>query len=116
VARDYRTLPRARRKSSPFERGESGRQPGSAATFIGQVLGGMAMVWVVTWQATPMVLSLWHTVGVPPAQIARTEQSVFYAGCDEARAAGVAPIYRGSPGYREGMDGDHDGVACEPIR
>jgi hypothetical protein len=60
------------------------------------------------------LLSLWHTVGVPPAQIARTERSAYYAGCNEARAAGVAPIYRGSPGYREGMDGDGDGIACEP--
>lgn len=38
----------------------------------------------------------------------------YFAGCDEARAAGVAPIYVGQPGYREGMDGDGDGIACEP--
>ncbi|MDI1295200.1 MAG: excalibur calcium-binding domain-containing protein, partial [bacterium] len=36
--------------------------------------------------------------------------------CREARAAGAAPIYRGQPGYGEHMDGDHDGIACEPIR
>ena len=39
-----------------------------------------------------------------------------WRGCDEARAAGTAPIYRGEPGYREGMDGDNDGIACEPYR
>jgi hypothetical protein len=33
-----------------------------------------------------------------------------------ARAAGAAPIYRGQPGYREEMDGDGDGIACEPHR
>jgi Excalibur calcium-binding domain len=44
------------------------------------------------------------------------EQSVYYAGCRDARAAGAAPLYRGDPGYREGMDGDNDGVACEPYR
>jgi hypothetical protein len=44
------------------------------------------------------------------------EQSVYYAGCDEVRAQGLAPLYRGDPGYREGMDGDGDGVACEPYR
>ena len=38
----------------------------------------------------------------------------FWAGCDDARAAGSAPIFRGEPGYREGMDGDGDGIACEP--
>lgn len=39
-----------------------------------------------------------------------------WGGCNDARAAGAAPIYRGEPGYREDMDGDGDGIACEPIR
>jgi hypothetical protein len=29
------------------------------------------------------------------------------------RAAGKAPLYRGDPGYRAGLDRDDDGVACE---
>lgn len=37
-------------------------------------------------------------------------------GCSDARAAGTAPIYRGEPGYRNAMDGDGDGIACEPYR
>lgn len=41
---------------------------------------------------------------------------VYYRGCNEARAAGAAPIYRGQPGYRPEMDGDNDGIACEPYR
>ncbi len=36
-----------------------------------------------------------------------------YRNCAEARAAGAAPIYRGQPGYRKGLDRDGDGVACE---
>jgi Excalibur calcium-binding domain len=40
--------------------------------------------------------------------------AVFYSGCREARAAGAAPIYLGDPGYRPEMDGDNDGIACEP--
>lgn len=44
------------------------------------------------------------------------ESSVFYSGCREVRAAGAAPLYRGSPGYSEGMDGDGDGIACEDYR
>lgn len=39
--------------------------------------------------------------------------SVYYANCTEAREAGAAPIYRGQPGYRAGLDRDNDGVACE---
>lgn len=38
------------------------------------------------------------------------------SGCDDARAAGVAPLYAGEHGYRPEMDGDGDGVACEPYR
>jgi hypothetical protein len=40
----------------------------------------------------------------------------FWGGCNDARAAGTAPIYRGEPGYRPDMDGDSDGIACEPHR
>jgi hypothetical protein len=39
--------------------------------------------------------------------------SVYYKNCDAARAAGVAPLYRGQPGYRQVLDRDNDGVACE---
>jgi hypothetical protein len=38
----------------------------------------------------------------------------YWAGCDDARAAGSAPIYADEPGYRSDMDGDNDGIACEP--
>jgi hypothetical protein len=41
---------------------------------------------------------------------------VYYSGCREVRAAGAAPLYRGEPGYRPEMDGDSDGIACEPYR
>jgi len=39
---------------------------------------------------------------------------VYFRYCDEARAAGKAPIYRGEAGYRPGLDADNDGIACEP--
>ena len=39
---------------------------------------------------------------------------VYYRRCADARAAGAAPIRRGEPGYREALDRDLDGVACEP--
>ena len=37
----------------------------------------------------------------------------FYRNCDEARAAGAAPIRQGEPAYRPALDRDSDGVACE---
>ncbi|MFA7604786.1 MAG: excalibur calcium-binding domain-containing protein [Novosphingobium sp.] len=39
-----------------------------------------------------------------------------WSGCNAARAAGTAPIYVSEPGYRPEMDGDGDGIACEPYR
>jgi hypothetical protein len=36
-----------------------------------------------------------------------------YSGCNEVRAAGVAPLYRHEPGFSERLDGDGDGIGCE---
>lgn len=36
-----------------------------------------------------------------------------WPGCNEARAAGAAPVLRGAPGYGSHLDGDNDGVGCE---
>ena len=40
-------------------------------------------------------------------------QKESYANCKAAKAAGAAPLYRGDPGYREDLDRDGDGTACE---
>ncbi|MEO7365810.1 MAG: excalibur calcium-binding domain-containing protein [Sphingomicrobium sp.] len=47
---------------------------------------------------------------------ATVQSSVTYSGCNAVRAAGKAPLYAGQPGYSEDMDGDGDGIACEPHR
>jgi endonuclease YncB( thermonuclease family) len=58
-----------------------------------------------------------------PSRLARVDRPVqaaptvlYFRNCAEARAAGAAPLYRGRPGYRPEMDGDRDGIACEPFR
>lgn len=61
-----------------------------------------------------------------PAKLAASEAAthrakaavvdIYYPGCNAVRAAGAAPLYRGQPGYRPEMDGDDDGIACEPHR
>lgn len=53
------------------------------------------------------------TVQVPPEPNASQNQDVYYAKCAEVRAAGKAPLHRGDPGYRSGLDRDGDGIACE---
>jgi len=49
-----------------------------------------------------------------PAKTSRSSWS--YPNCGAARAAGAAPLYAGQPGYGPHMDGDGDGIACEPYR
>lgn len=49
-------------------------------------------------------------------QGAPAESSSMWRSCAAARAAGAAPVYRGQPGYNPNLDGDHDGIACEPYR
>jgi hypothetical protein len=53
------------------------------------------------------------TPSQPPADDPVTADGPYYASCAAARSAGVAPLYLGDPGYRPGLDGDRDGIACE---
>jgi hypothetical protein len=55
-----------------------------------------------------------YAQGAPDPTV--VEHSVTYPNCKAAWAAGAAPLYAGQPGYRAEMDGDGDGIACEPIR
>ncbi|WP_433599174.1 excalibur calcium-binding domain-containing protein [Nocardia sp. CA-135953] len=38
-----------------------------------------------------------------------------FANCDDARAAGRAPLFRGEPGYGPHLDPDGDGFACPTV-
>jgi hypothetical protein len=105
---------RAQRRGGTFRHPHARRE-----SFESQLVVGCLLVAVVTWNATPLITEFW--TGTPPAasspeESAARERSVHYSGCNEARAAGAAPIYRGEPGYRSEMDGDGDGIACEPPR
>ncbi|WP_080669066.1 MULTISPECIES: excalibur calcium-binding domain-containing protein [Corynebacterium] len=50
-------------------------------------------------------------VAPPPAPA--PAQDVYFSSCKEARAAGYSHMRRGEPGYRSGLDGDNDGIACD---
>jgi len=71
-----------------------------------------ALAFVGTWWAVPKI----ELAMMSREERAAIERSVTYPGCDEVRALGKDPIYAGEPGYRETMDGDGDGIACEPYR
>ncbi len=48
------------------------------------------------------------------AALAALPAGFQFAGCNEVRARGLDPLYRGERGYADYMDGDNDGIACEP--
>ena len=81
-----------------------------------ELVVGILFVGFIAWQAAPQLASTWTLASSSPQQIQSRQASAYYPNCSAARAAGVAPIYAGQPGYREEMDGDLDGVACEPYR
>lgn len=60
---------------------------------------------------TPVAHAVPSTTTPSPAPT--TGSSAYYKNCAAACAAGAAPIYRGQPGYRPGLDRDGDGIACE---
>jgi hypothetical protein len=55
--------------------------------------------------APPVATTAPATSSIPDA--------TYYSSCSAVRAAGKAPLHRGDPGYRAGLDRDNDGVACE---
>jgi len=88
----------------------------AGAALIG-VLGGTGSV-VLEQKSASSIIETAKPLAVSAGLIrARAPQEGdYWAGCDAARAAGTAPIYLGEPGYHARMDGDSDGIACEPHR
>lgn len=103
---------RHRQRRTSFRR-NSVRYLGSAA-ILGTIVGVASVATDPSGQAAvaATIRPLAVKAGVLRAREPRPGD--YWPGCDAARAAGTAPIYSGEPGYREGMDGDNDGIACEP--
>ncbi|MEO5994998.1 MAG: excalibur calcium-binding domain-containing protein, partial [Arthrobacter sp.] len=82
---------------------------------MARILGGCPDTTIPagTGTATPNTPSPAAPVPAAPGPAAPAPAAVFYANCAAARAAGAAPLRSGQPGYREQMDGDRDGIACE---
>lgn len=80
------------------------------AALLGAAAGS---VWAAVDTGIPATRQL-SALRMPAAQREQVETSAYYRNCAEARSDGAAPMYRGQPGYREALDGDGDGIACEP--
>jgi endonuclease YncB( thermonuclease family) len=51
----------------------------------------------------------------PVSNAAAAVATGAFRSCAAARAAGAAPMRRGTRGYNPMLDGDGDGLACEPV-
>ncbi len=104
-----RALQRGFRRASP-----SGRP----ATQIGLFIGVFALVFIsalILMERPGLISEIASLAGRRASEPASAPAPYrYFSGCNAARAAGAAPIYRGQPGYRQEMDGDNDGIACEP--
>lgn len=64
--------------------------------------GECAGLTVAPWAAPPAPPELPTSTTVP-----------YYLDCNDAAARGVTSIPRGAPGYRDALDGNGNGIACE---
>jgi hypothetical protein len=84
-----------------------------AAMILGLTGGYAWSIW-----SKPSAASAANHLSIPSAKPGQTshdiEATVYYASCDEVRAAGKAPLYAGQPGYRSELDPENLGLACPP--
>lgn len=80
---------------------------------MARILGGCPDTTTPGSQGAPAPAAQVPAAPADPAPAAPAPAADYYANCAAARAAGAAPLRAGQPGYREQMDGDRDGVACE---
>jgi hypothetical protein len=66
-------------------------------------IGAFTLCWgLLSLSPWPPMITLRHIASFP--------------NCDAARAVGLAPAYKGQPGYWQRHDRDSDGQSCEPGR
>ena len=88
--------------------------PGATTTSAATVASRTSPSPATTSTSTPT-----STTTAPPAALTTSSApppptaDVYYKNCTAVRAAGRAPLLAGEPGYRAGLDRDHDGIACE---
>lgn len=108
-----------RRRNRHPKRPKGFRVPSASASGFGlKVAGAATLVFMGVYYSDRLPAAM-HSVVQFSRDVGRQNRpppGAYYYNCDDARAAGVAPLYAGEPGYRPEMDGDDDGIACEPYR
>ncbi len=85
---------------------------------LGSCTGEMALTSSFTPAPAPVVVTPPAPAPVvvapePAPAPAPAPVDVYYENCDAVRAAGAAPISKGSPGFQRKFDRDKDGIGCD---
>ena len=83
---------------------------------LGQMLDTCPPGTMFSLSPTPTTIPVIPVTTAPSASASSqpgAASTTYFANCAAARAAGVAPLHTGQPGYRSGLDRDGDGIACE---
>jgi len=110
--------PDFQRRRSRRPQGRSNGRRSSSSGFGILVAGAAALLFlgVFNGDRLPSALSAIIQFSRDLGRAHHPPLGAYYLNCEDARAHGVAPLYAGEPGYRPEMDGDGDGIACEPYR
>ena len=75
-----------------------------------------ALCWSLVWAVVLLgILYIGSGAAEANPRLVRVRHLAAVPNCDAARQIGLAPAYRGDPGYWPQHDRDKDGWACEPI-
>src|SRR3546814_4470835 len=88
----------------------------AGAGLVGAIAGVGSVATTPEGRDTIMATASDISIATGMARERSAKEGDYWSRCDDARAVGAAPIYRDEPGYREGLDADNDGIACEPYR
>ncbi len=103
-----RNPPRRRRRQPARYRWTRGRHHGGSST------DGILSAAVITFL---LVLIIdFNQVGRQFGLVEGVVVSEPFSNCAAARAMGADPVYRHESGYGPHLDGDNDGIGCEPPR
>jgi hypothetical protein len=92
--------PLVRRRGRPAAWFRRHRHQIGIAALATVALAALAYPVLMDLSRWPLTVALRHAAAAP--------------NCAAARAVGLAPAYRGQPGYYPQHDRDRDGIACEP--
>jgi len=110
------TMRRRLSTSFPARQGSSAAKLLAAAAGIGLVAGVGSVAVTEDGQAIAASAGRAFAALNRQPRVRDPQPGDYWPSCRKAKAAGTAPIYKGEPGYRIGLDRDRDGIACEPYR